>query len=354
MLDYINNLNFEDSINKDEIFNLYKTKSPNINSIILSKLDCYTKISDFFSEYTSFDINSISKSIDNINIKLSTTLIPNSRFEDDNLEKYINILSTIILMIHYIQKIKFIFEKKVKVLQQSLIQGIINNNLEDDYKDKIIEYNFLSDSALNSENKTSFSNFIENKPKIFNHSNQNTERYFDIEDSTPRFNDLNNHNKSEKNKEYKKKKEDKNENSFNKTNVSSSSSLISMSSILVINKNDENKNKINKMEQNLKNGIFDESENLSEKNEKEANYKKEKKLYNSFNDLEGKNYIKIDEDMIKTNSSKSVEIKNMNHNKNKKLFVEFFKFANDLYKQKYIDETQKKYFKQLIIMYMSK
>lgn len=244
MLEYINNLNFDDSMNKDIIMNLYKTNSSNINSIILSKIHCHNKISDFFSLYSDLDINSISKSINNINSKLSNILNPNSKFANDDLEQYISILTAFILTIHYTLKIKKIFQDTIKEFQQYLIKNMLNNNLGEPYKDKIIEYNCLSNTAFNhNENGYPISNFIENKPKIFNHFDRNVKRFFDLESPTPKFFVFEKESR-EKRKDSLKSPEEKKENEIIRVSrkpTKSSCSLISMSSIIVINKDQEEK-----------------------------------------------------------------------------------------------------------------
>ena len=64
-------------------------------------------------------------------------------------------------------------------------------------------------------------------------------------------------------------------------------------------------------------------------------------------------------------TSKTVKVKSINHNStnniannntnngNKELFVELLKFANEIYKENYINEKQKKNLKQLIINYIA-
>lgn len=383
MLDYINNLNFEDSINTNEMFNLYKTKSSNINSLILSKINCHAKLSDFFSKYTDLDINSISKSIDNINNQLSITLIPNSKFINDTLEQYINVLSTIILTIHYNNKINLIFSKKIKEFQQDLIKGMINNNLAVEYIDKIIEYNYLSNSALKpiSQNEICFSNFVQNKPKVFNHFNSNSQRCFNMEDTTPKFFGYQNDQKSPLNRnkiERNNKESTKTNEEINKKTTfgekNKSSSTISMSSIILVkNKKQEKRISFKKSGSKIPN-IKIVTKSTSEKKDikikgeapsKERKFMSDKILesqdshprkekYNTLNNKNKENKNKgIEEDVIPKNSCRTLYNKEISNNGNKYLFVEFLKLANDLYKEKYIDENQKKVLKQLIIIYMA-
>ena len=393
MLESIKNINLEGTIKKDEIFNLYKTKSSNINSLIMSKIDSHTTNLDFFAEYTDFDINYILKSIDNINNRFSNIFIPNLKFSKDELEQYINVLSTIILTIHYILKIKSIFCQKLKEFQQNLIKGMITENLEDAYKEKIIEYNTLSNSALKSlnknQNKTCFSNFIGNKPKIFNHFDPNSQRYFS-KDPTPKFNIFEkepkspfnknitnyntNNNNNEDSKEFDEKYEKEKKKSSNHKPKNSNSSL-SMSSILVINNEElekpmkktknrkqnsrksshftpKKKNFKLKKEKPIERKIV--SDKILSKNQLLVDQNEEKNILYLINGNKGNKYIDSDEEnIIQKDSCKTVLNKEINNIRNKELFVELLKFANDLFKEKLIDESQKKFLKQLIINYMA-
>jgi hypothetical protein len=233
---------------------------------------------DFFNKYTSLDIRSISKSIENIHNLFLKIIIPKSIKENENLESYISILSTIILTIHYSLKIKTIVCKKVKEIQQGLIESILNNKFEDAYKDKIIEFNSLSNAALNGplHGETTFSTFLINKPKIFNHFNSACPRQFSKEDPTPKFCVMDKepkkakYHKSSKIIETKRENEDndnsKEENISSKKTHKSSHSLISMSSILVMNNCAENtaqKNKENPKRKNkrIKHNTISEKRN---------------------------------------------------------------------------------------------
>ena len=371
MLEYIININFEDKINKDLILNLYKTKSSDINSIISSKIDNYDKISDFLAVYTDLDLNSISKSINNINEKFSNIIFPNTKLANDNLEQYINILSNFILTIHYMLKLKIMFHRKLQNYQQILLKNIINNNLDDALKDKIIELNSLSNSVLNQINlkEISFLNINDNKQRISNNCNTNGQLYFDLEDPTPKFFEFKKGSKEafiktklSKENINKEIEEAKEFNNFKSTNKSSHS-LISMSSILFINNNQKQKIPLKKsVSKNCRNQNAKKVPKKNHKIRKEIYEKKkiysdktlDNQQYKIFDTLEGlrEKYIHIDENNIQNNDRK-LNIKKMaTINGNKELFIELLKFTNDLYQKKHIDENQKKILKQLIIKYI--
>ena len=357
MLEYINNLNLESSINKEEIFNLFKTTSSDINSTIQSKIDSSKNISDFFNKYTNINMNSISSAIDNFNHHFSNILIPSSNHFNENLEVYINVVSTIILVIHYCLKIKTIVDNKLKEIQQNFTEGILNNKLEEPYKDKIIEFNLLSNSALSlpSQKEINFSNYIDNRPKIFNHFDSN-QRNFIKGDPTPKFFVFENDPKSpldndNLNKEIENKENETKENKKqNKKYNNSPCSLITMSSISVINKNPEEKKNVNKKRIHsqinpLKKGIKLNGNHLIVRKNVSDKYLGKNEFSKETN---RKNINKASRKSV----SSCME-RNLNNSSNKDLVVEFFKFVNELYKDKYIDESQKKNLKQLIIKYIT-
>ncbi len=118
-----------------------------------------------------------------------------------------------------------------------------------------------------------------------------------------------------------------------------------MSSILVNNKNPEtelqNKN-INKM--NIKKM---KHYTTCEKKKLKSNLGNISERQTSSDKLLETEYFKSS--LASKKSSKTVIV---NNNGNKDLFVELLKFTNKIYKDKYINENQKKQLKQLIINYM--
>ena len=267
---------------------------------------------------------------------------------------------------HYSLKIKTIMHKKLKEIQQRLIESILNNKFEDSYKDKIIEFNSMSSSVINGpfHSETNFSTFLINKPKIYNHYNSKLLRQFSKEDPTPTFCALEKketkkskfHNSS-KIVETKRENIDDDNKSPKRSNKSSCS-LISMSSILVNNCAENNTQKKNENEQRsnkrIKHNTISEKKNNIHKMGSIAT----KKPLLSEKFLE-------DNCITRRKTSKTVKVKSINHNStnniannntnngNKELFVELLKFANEIYKENYINEKQKKNLKQLIINYIA-
>lgn len=351
MIECIKNLNIEGPMNKENLFDILKTKSTHINSIILSKIEIFSKFSDFFTQFANVDINSISKSIDYLDNIFSNLSFPNSNDEKD-IDHYLKILSKYIIIIYYNLKIKNILETKLKDFHQHFLEELMNNKLKDEYKDKIIEFNSLSYSIFNTSflhTENSFSTFL-NRTK----NNKNDKKYFNNkkEDPTPKFCVLDIEQKSQFNKN--KKIENKCNKVVKKANKSSCS-LLSMSSILVNNKDQE---------QTIKNFYYSDKTKIkkygNEKNKVKKQYsynkfsRKENNLVNKIlNIKEISNYNKNQFINNKVNRKPSLNtVSDMNNIGNKELFIEFLKFTNGIYKDKYIDENQKKLLKQLIIIYM--
>ena len=138
-----------------------------------------------------------------------------------------------------------------------------------------------------------------------------------------------------------------------------------MSSIIVINNNQEQKKPLKKYPSKKKNirriSVDKKSpkkigENILERkffSDETIETEKEKYIDNLFNEnKDNKNgYYSNEEDIIRNNGKETFN-KDINNLGNKELFIQLLKFANDLYQKKYIDESQKKILKQLIIMYI--
>ena len=90
---------------------------------------------------------------------------------------------------------------------------------------------------------------------------------------------------------------------------------------------------------------------LSDKALKTRNNQNFEKIFNDNKDYKYE-YIPDYEEKVRKNSRKLTFNKEASNIGSKELFIELLKFANDLYQKKYIDESQKKILKQLIIMYI--
>ena len=137
MLEHINNLKFEDYMNKDIFFDIFKTNSKTLNSNILVKIDKHEKISNFFSEYTKQDVNSISKTLHNLDIKLSKIIHQNDKTNIKELNNYIAALSKMILLFKFLIKVQKIVKDKLGNMHNYLL----NNN-------KIEHYFYLHDLLI--------------------------------------------------------------------------------------------------------------------------------------------------------------------------------------------------------------
>ena len=90
---------------------------------------------------------------------------------------------------------------------------------------------------------------------------------------------------------------------------------------------------------------------MSDKTLKTTNNQNFEKIFNDNKDYKYE-CIPDYEENIRKNGRKLTFNKEASNIGSKELFIELLKFANDLYQKKYIDESQKKILKQLIIMYI--
>ena len=143
MLEHINNLKFEDYMNKDIFFDIFKTNSKTLNSNILVKINKHEKISNFFSEYTKQDVNSISKTLHNLDIKLSKIIHQNDKTNIKELNNYIAALSKMILLFKFLIKVQKIVKDKLSNMHNYLLNNFLYNESNDIYTQTFYQFNEL-------------------------------------------------------------------------------------------------------------------------------------------------------------------------------------------------------------------
>jgi len=112
MIEYLDNINFEDYLNEDIFFEFYKTKSEEKNSDLLKEIKTHEKICDFFSEYTKQDINSICKTFRKLENKLSKIINPEEHIDIKESHNYIEALSRMLLLLIFLIKLKKLHNKR--------------------------------------------------------------------------------------------------------------------------------------------------------------------------------------------------------------------------------------------------
>jgi hypothetical protein len=389
MLEHINNLKFEDYMNKDIFFDIFKTNSKTLNSNILIKIDKHEKISNFFSEYTKQDVNSISRTLHNLDIKLSKIIHQNDKTNIKELNNYIAALSKMILLFKFLIKVQNIVKDKLSNIHNYLLNNFLYNECDDIYTQKFYQFNELFKSSFNTYEKdyNSFCTKKMNNIEIFKSIPKNLEQlslgkisqnnYFDG-DITPKFinADLKNYQDLVKNynqdnitKDISKKKENNNasldESEYTKHSICPSIFTLKKVDFRPLNKNEKASSHIKNNEEILNDIPKKEFNNIKIKNhfskshiKRNSHYssssKRPKKfanfiLENKSNCETNKNYKKINSNNSQKRQKDSCFKKLNKYHASKDVFVELFVLANELYKNEEINDQEKIIFKQLII-----
>ena len=151
MIEYLDNINFEDYLNKDIFFEFYKTKSQQQNSDLLKEIETHEKICDFFSKYTKQDINSICKTFRNLDIKLSKIINPDELLDIKESQNYIIALSRMLLLLIFLIKLKKIIRDKLNNMLTFLLNNFSINKLNDLYIQNYYQFNELMKIYFNKE-----------------------------------------------------------------------------------------------------------------------------------------------------------------------------------------------------------
>lgn len=382
MLEYINNLKFEDYMNKDIFFDIFKTNSKTLNSNILIKIDKHKKISNFFSEYTKQDINSISKTLHNLDIKLSKIIHQNDKTNIKELNNYISALSKMILLFKFLIKVQKIVKDKLSNIHNYLLNNFLYNESDDIYAQKFYQFNELFKSSFNNYGKdyNSFCSKKVNNINIIQPISKNLDKLSDKifqnnlfnGDSTPKFTnadlkcfqDLQKKN----NKETFEKDPNKKENINTSLDDSEYAKCSVCPSIFTLKKVDfgndkfssdiKNNEKISHVVHKKEiNNIKIKTHSKSRK-KRNSHYSSSSKrpinfsnftLENNSNCASNKNYKKINSNNSHKRQKESCFKKLNKYHASKDVFVELFVLANELYKNEEINDQEKIIFKQLII-----
>ena len=389
MLEHINNLKFEDYMNKDIFFDIFKTNSKALNSNILIKIDKHEKISNFFSEYTKQDVNSINKTLHNLDIKLSKIIHQNDKTNIKELNNYIAALSKMILLFKLLIKVKKIVKDSLSNIHNYLLNNFLYNESDDIYTQKFYQFNELFKSSFNNYEKDfdSFCTKKMNNIKIFQAIPKNLEKltlgkisqnnYFNG-DSTPTFinADLKNFQDFKKNYNQETTTKDINNNKKENTSVSLDESEYTKHSICPSiftlkkvdfghsNKNDKTSSNTKNNEKiltDIKNKEINDikiakhfSNSHKKRNSHYSSSSKRPKNFSNFtleksNYESNKNYKKINSNNSQKRQKESCFKNLKKYHASKDVFVELFVLANELYKNEEINDQEKIIFKHLII-----
>ena len=370
MIEYLDNINFEDYLNKDIFFEFYKTKSQQQNSDLLKEIETHEKICDFFSEYTKQDITSICKTFRNLEIKLSKIINPDEHIDIKESHNYIVALSRMLLLLIFLIKLKKIIKEKLDNILKFLLNNFSINKLNDLYIQNYYQINEVMKIYFNKELENDNYLLTKNIEEILleKMNNNNT---VDGE-TTPKFTreDSKVSKTTSFHKDIKGTKLENNNISFNDSNFGNNNIM----SVFTLKKMDNNikdkkvqtsakKNNDNNNTQNKKkktNNTFLSKNNLNvdkkylKRNSIVSTKCKKQLLFSSYL-IDKKDNFCSDKNLKKTvinlhNSHKEQYSKKMSKFlSSKEDFVELFVLANELYKDQKINEEEKIVFKQLII-----
>ena len=370
MIEYLDNISFEDYLNKDIFFEFYKTKSQQQNSDLLKEIETHEKICDFFSEYTKQDITSICKTFRNLEIKLSKIINPDEHIDIKESHNYIVALSRMLLLLIFLIKLKKIIKEKLDNILKFLLNNFSINKLNDLYIQNYYQINEVMKIYFNKELENDNYLLTKNIEEILleKMNNNNT---VDGE-TTPKFTreDSKVSKTTSFHKDIKGTKLENNNISFNDSNFGNNNIM----SVFTLKKMDNNikdkkvqtsakKNNDNNNTQNKKkktNNTFLSKNNLNvdkkylKRNSIVSTKCKKQLLFSSYL-IDKKDNFCSDKNLKKTvinlhNSHKEQYSKKMSKFlSSKEDFVELFVLANELYKDQKINEEEKIVFKQLII-----
>ena len=332
MYDFIKSLNLSDEIKNDEMYNIFKTDSSELNLNFLSSLQKFHTTKEFLNYYTHqdcqkvFDIyntlSSISYQIYNENEK--------TNFKKD-IDKYLSDLSKIILLFSLIQKNNELLSNLLKNTRKFIKRFYTENQTKSVIKERI--NNCLNDlmsssqvaSQRNYSRRSTKENTISN-PNIFlgnslkKSYNSNEEEYLFFQSHTPKF--------EEEEDEIIEVNE---EQSFNNINVETKEDNSKKDSLKTIGSSFS-----------LKHMKFTYQ---SDEEENPRSIKKNKTV------KMGKDYITPHSFFKKKSNSynNKEDIDNENIKENSQYIADFLNSINNLYKTRKINSNQKLAIKQLII-----
>ena len=333
MYDYIKSLNLTDELKNNEIYNIFKTDSSELNLNFLSSLQKFHSTQEFLNYYTQQDCKKVFNMYDTLSSISSKIYNENekSNYKKD-VDKYLSDLSKIILLFSLIQKNNELLSKLLKNTRKFIKRFYIENEIQSIIKERINSCinDLMSCSQVASQRNYSRRSTKENtvsNPNIFlgnslkKSYNANEEEYLFFQSQTPKFEEEENeiievNEEQSFNNMNAETKEDNSKKDSLKT-ISSSFSLRHMK--FTYQSDEEENGRSIKKNKTVKLGTdFITPHNF---------FKKKSNSYNNKEDIDNENNIKD----------------------NSQYIVDFLNSINNLYKTGKINSNQKLAIKQLII-----
>jgi len=199
MYEYIISLNLTDELKNNEIYNIFKTDSSELNLNFLSSLQKFHSTQEFLNYYTQQDCKKVFNMYDTLSSISSKIYNENekSNYKKD-VDKYLSDLSKIILLFSLIQKNNELLSNLLKNTRKFIKRFYIENEIKSVIKERIS--NCINDlmscsqvaSQRNYSRRSTKENTVSN-PNIFlgnslkKSYNANEEEYLFFQSHTPKF-----------------------------------------------------------------------------------------------------------------------------------------------------------------------
>jgi hypothetical protein len=316
MINFFKSLDLSDEIKVNEIYDLFKSNSSELNLKFLSSLQKFNNVEELINYYTKEN----SKNIFNIFTKLSSisSKIYKNSENSFNDEEYITGISNTILLILIIQKNLIVLNDILNNTKNYIKKYPTNISIKiNNYINNLIDSTFFYTQKNNSRRSTKDSSIITFSEKKVDLNSDDEEVLFYSEINTPKFEEENNNN--EKNIVF----FESIKNGFNKeeTTKKFDSSLTLEKMNFAMNGEVE---PLPQLEKTKSHDIYKISNNINKKSKKNKDTKNKKKLIlyaflNQINNLYKEKKI---------NSMKKIELKQLIISDNKFIFEKFNNFDN--------------------------
>ena len=199
MYDYIRSLNLTDELKNNEIYNIFKTDSSELNLNFLSSLQKFHSTQEFLNYYTQQDCKKVFNMYDTLSSISSKIYNENEKTNyKKDVDKYLSDLSKIILLFSLIQKNNELLSNLLKNTRKFIKRFYIENEIKSVIKERINSCinDLMSFSQVASQRNYSRRSTKENtvsNPNIFlgnslkKSYNANEEEYLFFQSHTPKF-----------------------------------------------------------------------------------------------------------------------------------------------------------------------
>ena len=277
MLEYIKSINLCESIKTNDIYNLFKTDSFELNLNLLSSLQDFKTMNDFLNYYTKQDCKNAFNLFNNLFIISSKIYKENeNNIYKSEIDNYLSYISKIIFLLSLIQKNNEILNNLLtnikKVVKNYHKENRNNNNILEKinncindllYSSQIVSQRNYSrratkENTLNGSNLFNINNLGKNKQS---ENNSNEEEYFLFQCSTPKFeedddqiDEVNEEQSCYNNIILENKNKDDNNKIDSKKTIKTIGSSLSFKYMKCVHDSDEENKRYIKKKQNSKNG----------------------------------------------------------------------------------------------------